>query len=136
MQSNEQSHTSRMRVLSAVSMLLGAWLVIAPIVLAIPAGPFAWSGALAGVLIVIFSVVRFLSRHTAALSWGSAVIGAWVVMSPWVFDYLTAGFRTWSYVLAGGVVAVIAILSLTSSAANHPWTPEGQTDRKPDKLLR
>jgi len=133
---NDYDHTNRVRVLSATSALLGLWLILAPSVLGIPSGPFAWSGAISGVLIVISSIIRFRSRHTPALSWSNAIVGAWVVMSPWVFTYLTADFRTWSYVLVGGVVAVIAILSLTSSAAAHPWTPKGATAVKPKKLLR
>jgi hypothetical protein len=132
----EQNHTNRMRIMSGISAALGAWLVIAPAVLGIPAGPFARSGVVAGVLIILFSVIRFLSRHTTVLSCATALAGAWVIMSPWVFSYLTSGFRTGSYVLVGALVAVIAALSLTSSAAKHPWAPKGMTAGKPDKLLR
>jgi hypothetical protein len=124
MRNNSEGHTARMRVLGGVSALLGAWLVLSPAALGIPGGRLASSSVISGILIIVLAVARLLWRHTSALSYSTAVVGAWVVMSPWVFDYLTAGFRTWSFVLAGGVVAVIAVLSLTSSAVRHPWAPE------------
>lgn len=136
MQAQEQGHTQRMRMLSGISALVGIWLIAAPSALGIPSGPCSWNGVIAGALILVFSGIRLLSRHTPVLSWGSAIVGAWVVMSPWVFNYLTAGFRTWNYVIAGALVAVIAVLSLTSSAVQNPWTPKSASTAKSDKILR
>ena len=136
MKNVEQNHTRRTQVMSAISALMGLWLVIAPTALRVPAGDFARSAAIAGALIVAFSVIRFLSRHTAMLSWATAIVAAWVIMSPWVLGYLTAGFRTWSFVLVGAGVGIIAFLSLTSSAVAHPWTPQSPNAGERDKLLR
>jgi hypothetical protein len=113
-----------MRLLSGISAILGVWLVLSPAALGLPGGRLASSSIISGIVIVTLAVIRFLWRHTSALSYCTAVVGAWVVMSPWVFDYLTGGFRTWSFVLAGGVIAAIAVLSLTSSALRHPWIPK------------
>jgi hypothetical protein len=124
MRNNSGGHTARKRLLSGISAILGVWLVLSPAALGIPGGRLASSSIISGIVIIVLAITRFLWRHTSALSYSAAVVGAWVVMSPWVFDYLTGGFRTWSFVLAGGVIAVIAVLSLTSSAVQHPWTPK------------
>jgi len=76
---------------------------------------------LVGALILVLAAVRLLYKHTAAMSWGIVLLGAWTIMSPWVLGQTTGDFRTWNYILVGVIVAGLEAYSLTSSTTQENW---------------
>jgi SPW repeat-containing protein len=119
----EVAHDKRVRVFSLINLLLGVWLVLVPFVFAEKSYPLAASAVLAGALIIISEVIRYVRRHTVAFSWLVLIAGAWLIAAPWIFNAQSPGARTWNYVLGGIVVAGIAAYSITSSAFRHPGGP-------------
>ena len=103
-------------VSSAVIALLGLWLVISPWTLGAPGPRVATSGVICGALILVCSAIRFAHRHTSAMSWINALLGAWTIGAAWVFNENSGDVHTWSYTIVGIVVAGLETLSLTSSA--------------------
>ncbi|MGH8136627.1 MAG: SPW repeat protein [Terriglobia bacterium] len=114
------NHGKRVRMSSGVNALLGLWLIVCPWILGAPARNVAWSGVIAGILIVCLAVIRFTSRHTTALSWMNVLLGVWVIMAPWILGSTSGDMQTWTYVIAGTLVAVLEMFSLTSSAIRRP----------------
>lgn len=72
----------------------------------------AWSDLIAGIAVVVlgYGFATALGR-THGLSWTVPVIGAWIILSPWVL----AGFTpvspgaAWSQAVAGGVVTCLGL---------------------------
>jgi uncharacterized membrane protein YphA (DoxX/SURF4 family) len=113
------AHNLRVRVTSAVSVLVGIWLVVSPNVLPPPSGVLARSATVCGILVVICAAIRFIARFTAAASWAILVIAAWIVASPWILDAATGDRRTWSLILSGMILAGMQAYSITTSAFPH-----------------
>jgi VIT1/CCC1 family predicted Fe2+/Mn2+ transporter len=75
--------------LSALNILLGAWLIVSPFVL-----PFhhlaaaVWNDVVAGILIGLVALIRAsISRDEPGLGWCNTVLGTWVVVSPFVLGF-------------------------------------------------
>jgi SPW repeat-containing protein len=115
------THDRRVRVFEGASALLGLWLIVSPFVVGAPGPSVARSGMLVGALILVLAAVRLLYKHTAAMSWGIVLLGAWTIMSPWVLGQSTGDFRTWNYILVGVIVAGLEAYSLTSSTTQENW---------------
>jgi hypothetical protein len=117
-------HLKRVRTLATVSLLLGIWLIISSTALHAAAG-VSRNGLIVGVLVVAGASVRLAARHSSAVSWVLAALGAWLVMSPWVVGGVTGDFRTWNFVIVGVALAGIETFSLTSSSLRRPWSFRG-----------
>ena len=89
------------------NIVLGAWLFISPwIFLSAPAGQAsAWNLWVVGAL--IFGVSIFALKDLKPWEeWINLVLGAWVILSPWLFGYATEMPLMWNSVIVGiGVVA-------------------------------
>jgi len=107
----QQAHTRQIRILSVANALLGAWVGITPSVFDLAPGAFSRNSVVCAVLVVSFSATRFFWRHTQAVDYATSVTGAWVAMSPWIFNSLTTGVRTWNYVLVGATIILLCILN-------------------------
>src|SRR5690606_31165547 len=80
----------RVKTVNGIILALGVWLVLAPFLYANTNEAF-WNDLLMGVLVGILAGAR-LSRpgaSTKAASWLIAVIGAWLVIAPFVLDYVS-----------------------------------------------
>jgi hypothetical protein len=101
---------------SAVIALLALWLVACPYLIGTPGPRVAHTGIICGILILICSGIRFVYRHTSAMSWINALLGAWIIGAAWVFGESGGDVHTWNYTIVGAVIAGLETLSLTSSA--------------------
>ena len=85
---------------------LGVWLMFAPSVFRIT-GPGADSSHLAGALVVTFALIA-LAEVARAARFANILIGAWIVISPWVMS--GAGITAkWSGVAAGIAVILLSL---------------------------
>lgn len=70
------------------NMILGLWLMAAPAVLGLPANhPAATNDRIIGPLVVTFAVVA-MSEITFPLRRANYLLGAWLLIAPWVLGYL------------------------------------------------
>ena len=46
-------------------------------------------------------------RQTMRREWVGLVLGAWILVSPWIFSVAAIGFMKWSNVLVGLVLIVM-----------------------------
>lgn len=95
----------------AINVVLGLWLVVSPWALgyATQTAP-AWNAYVLGVIIAVAAIAALVAFHTWE-EWVSVVLGAWLVVSPWIlgFTSLTAAF--WNQIVVGLVVGVLALWS-------------------------
>jgi len=125
----ELVHERRVRVFDGVNALLGIWLIVSPFIVGAPAQSVATSGQIVGALTLVLAIVRVAYRRTTAASWALVVLGAWTIMSPWVLAQPSPDIRTWTYVIAGILIAGLEAYSLTSSSTQPNWR-QGQTGRR------
>jgi hypothetical protein len=123
------------RVASGLNILAGLWLIVSSFLfggLSANAAA-AWNSVTIGIAIAVFAAIRLLKGANAqGLSWLNAVLGAWMIIAPSVFGYPGVHAWTWSNVITGVVVIVMA---LVSAAAADPeaarawpasWWPSGR----------
>jgi hypothetical protein len=99
---------NQIRFASGLNVLLGIWLIIAPFIFAATPAAF-WNSLLVGIFVLILASTR-MSRpaaDTRALSWTNAVVGIWLIIAPFVLDYVAlADF--WNSIACGALLLILA----------------------------
>jgi hypothetical protein len=95
----------------AINLVLGIWLIVSPLALeyAAQATP-AWNAYVVGVIIAVLSAAA-LWQFQKWEEWLSAVVGAWLIVSPWILGFGVGHAATWNQVIVGIVVGVLAFWS-------------------------
>lgn len=109
---------------SAVSLIAGLWLVIAPWALQeLPASrPGVFSVILSGIVIALLAAGNIWgATRSRVLSWGLAALGAWVSISPFLWGYAPDAAWTWNAVICGLIVCALGIVD----AATWPLAESG-----------
>lgn len=90
-----------------VTLLIGLWLMVAPVVLHYNK-IMSNNGHITGPLIVTFSIIA-LSECTRNVQMFNLPLGAWLLFSPWVLGYVdTAGFA--SDYIAGVLILLFSLV--------------------------
>jgi hypothetical protein len=58
------------------------------------------------------------NRTDMAINTANAMLGAILIISPWLFGFRNAGWAAWNAWLSGGVVVVLALLAIAEA---HDW---------------
>lgn len=98
--------------LSGVSALLGAWVFVAAFLFTMPTNHF-WNSVVVGAAIVVLGAYAYTNaadptsgrRYATGLA---ALLGLWMIASPFVFALETGTALFWSDVVAGILVAVLS----------------------------
>jgi hypothetical protein len=127
---------------SGVSVVAALWLVISAFLFGGLAVPGGWNVLIVGLAVAVLGGIRAYGRVDAAtLAWVNAMLGAWLVASPFVLGY-TANFgRTWSSIVVGFVIVAFAIGGASRGRRLRPgWAPwagaPGTDDRGGGDLRR
>lgn len=104
----------------SINVLLGLWLVISPWILQFQDSERALANAvIVGGVIVLMSLAAVVSFRNWE-EWIGMVIGAWLVVSPWVLGLAALTMVTWNFVIVGALVLALAGWSLYAHGAHHP----------------
>lgn len=107
-----------MRSLNWIIFVVGILAFVAPFVFGFSAmtAPFI-SNLIVGVLLVIFGVVAALSHNMAAnrtLDWISAVVGLWLLISPFVLNLTSMTSALWANIILGIIAIVFGVWTAIS----------------------
>jgi membrane associated rhomboid family serine protease len=96
---------------SAFVGLGGLWLVVTPIV--IDHGVYAWwNDVVFGALLIVLSVAQVVRPgRSLALSVVAALVGVWMVVSPFILGYDDQHGVAWSGMLVGVLVALLSVVN-------------------------
>lgn len=103
------------RLASGINGLLGAWIMIAPLVTGDLSdhNPDVWATLTLGGIVMTFGMTRVISpEEWPALSWMNLAVGACIVLSPWLLRFAADEDRMWAAVAVGGTVMILAALSV------------------------
>lgn len=112
------SDTSQVKVASGLNFLAGIWIIISAWVYgAIYTSGSAWNSIIIGIVIAVFAAIRFFSpRSAVGLSWINALLGIWMIISPWVYGYAnTNEARMWNSVIFGIIVLILGVWSAAAT---------------------
>ena len=79
--------------------------MISPLVFGFAArgGSFVWVSLVVGAVIMMFGIARLVSPEKFPfLSWTNFVVGACMLLSPWMFGFESNETRMWTDAVAGG----------------------------------
>jgi hypothetical protein len=98
---------------SALNILLGVWLIVSPFVLAFHhLTPAVWNNVAVGILVGLFALFRNSGGYDEpGWSWCNAILGLWLVVSPWALGFASTGSAMVNNLVAGGVIALLAFIS-------------------------
>jgi hypothetical protein len=95
-----------------VSLYLGAWAFLTPWVIKHPAGADVMASyVIAGFMISFFAITGLLVFHTWP-EYVNVVLGAWVLVSPWLLGFARVGSLRGSAVLIGALVIICSGFAL------------------------
>ena len=110
---------------SAVVVLAGVWLVLAPHALGYAGAGSGfdgfWNDVVVGIAVALIALARVIGR-TPMLSAANVVLGIWLIVMPFVLSYGggTLGSRaTWNDVILGIIVIVFSLASLGLGSARR-----------------
>ncbi len=97
----------QVRTASGLSALFSLWLIVSPFVLGFAGSTGMWNAVVVGVLVLILSWARYaIPIGAAILSWFVALLGIWMIISPYALGMSGVTSLLWDYFLTG--VAFIA----------------------------
>ncbi len=95
---------SQVKVASGISFLFGIWLIISPFVLGFSTLSMVamWDAVIVGIIVAILSAIRFFNPMSSpALSWIDALLGLWMIVSPFILAVSGVAGVTVDFVIVG-----------------------------------
>ncbi len=119
-------HLSTRRWQDQLTLLLGLWLIVSPLVFGYPAdAPQAMNAYLAGAAMVVLAAWDLVRTYMWAVVL-NIVIGIWTVVSPWVLGMSGHRGMLNTSVLVGLAVVVLGLWELRSDPELHKqWAGAG-----------
>ncbi len=109
----------------ALNAILGIWLIVAAWVLGFQTDATAMASAvIVGVLLLAAALGAIFLPH-AWEEWVELVLGLWLIASPWVLRFSTLPDAWANAVLAGLVIAILAIWVLLTDKDYGTWWRKG-----------
>lgn len=104
-----------MKALNWISCLLGVWAIVAPFLLSWEVCLWVFlAGIIPGVLVALLSAWFALSpsKGLVWLCWICAVLGVWIVVSPFVAGYnLRVSAVMWANFVPGALIAILSAIA-------------------------
>lgn len=105
---------------SGLDALAGIWLLLSPFILRFLPGAAVTNNVLVGIVIAILAIIRFSGAYEQAwISWINAILGVWVLISPWVLQFADHRVPTTNNVITGIVVIILATWSALATDASR-----------------
>ena len=118
------------KTLSWLVVVLGAWEVIAPFILDTSHNAGAlWDAIILGVALIILAGWAALANQFATvktLSWINVVLGAWLILAPFVIGYTNVAAAIWNDIVVGilalllSLWAALVVPRAISGTSGHP----------------
>lgn len=98
------------RSISVINLVLGVWLVISPFILSYTTTSSYWNQIIFGAIVGILAIVRLVSPRMTWPSWINSLIGLWLIVSPFILNYVR-DVAYWNAIILGVVVAILGYVN-------------------------
>lgn len=109
----------------AINLVLGAWLIASPWVLAYAVERVPTTNAVVVGAIIALAAAAALYAFQAWEEWTNVALAAWLIVSPWVLGFSTLQIAMWNHVAVGVAVLVLALWSTTISHGSGGTASKG-----------
>jgi hypothetical protein len=116
-----------MKIAKSLSWLVavaGLWEVVSPYFLNYTTTTVAmWNAIIVGAVLIVLAVWAALSeafRLDRNLEWVNAVLGVWLILSPFALSYWAVVAAMWNAIIVGVVVIVLAAWAATTFGRPAP----------------
>lgn len=100
------------RAFHVVNIVAGLALLLSPWYLGYATETYAaWNAWIVGAAVMLIAVVALLAFHQVE-EWANAGLGLWAAIAPWMLGFPAVASAMWAHVIAGLVVAILAVISL------------------------
>lgn len=97
---------------SGTNILLGLWLVLSPFFFGYASSAELGSDMLAGAAIALLAAFRTFQRDVGDWAdWLTALLGVWVLLSPWIIGFSNNQAHTFNDVMVGTIVLAFSLVS-------------------------
>ncbi|MFN3624043.1 MAG: SPW repeat protein [Hyphomicrobium sp.] len=101
------------------NLVLGAALLLSPWALGFAAEQMpTWNAFLVGAIVALLALAA-LFAFQAWEEWISALLGAWLIVSPWVLGFSGHVTAMYTHVLIGIATLVLAVWSMSEHGSGH-----------------
>lgn len=101
------------------NLVLGAWLIIAPLIgLGVNHGLAAWNSYISGAVVAIFAVIA-LARPQLWEEWLNLIIGLWLIIAPFALGYTHQTGPMWNQIIVGLLIGVDALWAGAQTWTQH-----------------
>jgi hypothetical protein len=116
-------HRTQAQWASGLNVLAGLW-VLGTALAVLDHGPVVTNNLLCGIAVIALAAVRFSGAYDQTwVSWLNALVGAWLVVSPWAVTAAPTHDLILSNCIAGGVVAVLGCWSAMATTTEPGAAP-------------
>ena len=99
----------------AANLILGIWLALSPTVLAYMTETIPTLNAtVVGIVIAVSATAAFISFHKWE-EWVNVVLGAWLIVSPFLLGYTAHANAMWNQIVVGVLVGGLALWTTMTS---------------------
>lgn len=116
-QFHPHDHFAQVKVASGLNFLAGIYLLISAWAAGATSGATA-NGIIFGIIVAILAATRFSGATGAWASWLDALIGVWMIISPWVYGYAGYAWR-WNSIVVGIIMIVLGVWSALATQTSH-----------------
>jgi hypothetical protein len=104
---------SNLKIASGLNFIAGVYLLISAWIGAETGGTRA-NGIIFGIIVAILAATRYAESTGPWASWLNALIGIWLIISPWAYGTSGAGWM-WNSIIVGIIMLVLGTWAATSS---------------------
>lgn len=108
------SRLDKAKTASGLNVVLGIWLVIAPLVVYFASPAALWNEVIVGVILFALALSRTSATRVTWPSWVNLVLGAWLIIAPFILGGNNTG-AIWTQVISGLIIGLLAIWSLSAT---------------------
>src|SRR5690348_12109335 len=120
-QFHPHSHSSRLKVASGLNFIAGIYLLISAWIGAANGGSRA-NGIVFGSIVAILAAMRFSESTGKWASVINALIGIWLIISPWVYGSAGEGYM-WNSIVVGIIVLILGAWGASAGVERPTTTP-------------
>lgn len=116
-QFHPRDHMGQVKVASGLNFLAGLYLLISAWANGANAGGTA-NGIIFGIVVAILAATRYSGATGSWASWLDALIGLWMIISPWVYHYADTTWK-WNSIVVGIIMIILGVWSAIASSSAH-----------------
>jgi len=115
------SHASQVRLASGLNVLVGIYLLIAGAIGGVTRGSTT-NAIILGIIVAILAASRAFGSAGPWVAWINALIGIWMIISPWIYGYAGHGWM-WNSIVVGIIMLALGIWSATAGGTARSQPP-------------